>query len=829
MKHLIVLFFFTSLMFAQQVTIKGRVINSSSGQPLYLANIQIEDGVKGTSTDAEGYFELTGDFTNEDILTISYIGFETKKIPAALLSKTAVNEIILESKVITSQTVLVNASLGKKGVTPITFSDITRKEIEESYINQDIPEYLSYMPSTTFYSEGGAGLGYNYISIRGFGQRRVSISVNGIPQNEPEDHNVYWLDMPDLLASAELIQVQRGAGSGVIGYPAIGGSINIITSAFSDKPKFEASTFYGSYDTRKFSTSYSSGLIEDKYSIYVKLSQTLSGGYRDGNWIDFKSYHVSAARYDEDFTTQINIYGGPVADGLTYTGISKHAIKDKDLRKDNYSYWLADDGEYTYRLPRRGSEKENFSQPHFEILNEYQVNDDVKLNSALFLILGNGFFDYDGSWADTNYLRLTSDNGFNPATNPGNVLIRAMVENKQWGWIPRVSIKHNNGELTVGGEFRMHRSVHWGGINYGENLPAGLTKDFRYYYYEGGKDIINFYAHELYNLNERINLLGEVQVSYNKYLIENERYLDNEFEISNVFINPRFGINYKFTPEFSGYFTVARVSREPRLKTYYDAAESSGGAAPQFEVDDSGNYDFDNPLVEPETMNSIELGTVYERDDLLLSANAFYMMFDDEIASQGQIDRFGQPITGNIEKTIHTGIELSGTAKLNDNFEITLNGSYSKNFVSEGKTFITYDFENGDTRAVEIDLADNNIAGFPEVTFNAIVKYRNEGFLAQFFAKYVGEFYSDNYYDNLSSLLEEYPRIIGYDDNLVESYFVANMIASYDFGLNPYFKNVRLFVQVNNIFDKLYASYAIGREFFPAAERNFLAGLTVGF
>ena len=83
---------------------------------------------------------------------------------------------------------------------------------------------MSELPSTTFYSESGNGIGYNYLSIRGFDQRRITVSVNGIPQNDPEDHNVYWLDFPDLLANTELIQVQRGAGSGVFGYPAIGGS-----------------------------------------------------------------------------------------------------------------------------------------------------------------------------------------------------------------------------------------------------------------------------------------------------------------------------------------------------------------------------------------------------------------------------------------------------------------------------------------------------------------------------------------------------------------------------------------------------------------------------
>ena len=91
------------------------------------------------------------------------------------------------------------------------------------------------------------------------------------------------------------------------------------------------------------------------------------------------------------------------------------------------------------------------------------------------------------------------------------------------------------------------------------------------------------------------------------------------------------------------------------------------------------------------------------------------MIFNDEIVKSGQLDRFGQPITGNVDQTIHTGIELSGTAKVNDNLEITLNGSYSKNYISEG-----YQYLGGDDK---INLADNRISGFPDITFNAIVKF----------------------------------------------------------------------------------------------------------
>ena len=44
-------------------------------------------------------------------------------------------------------------------------------------------------------------------------------------------------------------------------------------------------------------------------------------------------------RYDKKLTTQFNFYGGPIADGLAYTGLPKFAVKDKILRRANYSYW----------------------------------------------------------------------------------------------------------------------------------------------------------------------------------------------------------------------------------------------------------------------------------------------------------------------------------------------------------------------------------------------------------------------------------------------------------------------------------------------------------
>ncbi|MCZ6703285.1 MAG: carboxypeptidase-like regulatory domain-containing protein, partial [Ignavibacteria bacterium] len=215
MKILVILFLILNLfVFGQEKTLNGLVRDAETEHPLPNANVLIiGQETTGKITDADGYFSITREFKKGDKLIISFVGYEDEIVDVwELLAKGKAQEKFsysfqLSPKIIPSQTVLVEATVGKQGITPVTFDKIKRKDIEKNYTVYDIPKYLSDLPSTTFYSESGNAIGYNYISIRGFDQRRISVSINGIPQNDPEDHNVYWLDFPDLLASTELIQV----------------------------------------------------------------------------------------------------------------------------------------------------------------------------------------------------------------------------------------------------------------------------------------------------------------------------------------------------------------------------------------------------------------------------------------------------------------------------------------------------------------------------------------------------------------------------------------------------------------------------------------------
>ncbi len=821
MKHIIVaLFFFSVSIFAQNVKVSGKVENAVTGAVLPMTNVLVQGKNIGTVTNQKGEFSLSG-LSKEDKLIFTYIGFRTKSETVVNLLK---NKIVrLTPKIITSRQIIVEAMQGDEGERTGSFSDVGKSAIRQNYVNQSIPEFVSYLPSTTFYSESGGNVGYTYLNIRGFGQRRISISVNGIPQNDPEDHNVYWVDMPDILGSSGLIQVQRGAGNGMVGYPAIGGSIDIITSPFSEKRSFMVGAQSGSYNLRKYTATFSSGLIDNKYSLYVKLGQTLQSGYRDLSWVNYKSYNVSAVRYDKNLTTQINLYGGPINDGLVYYGLPKNVIDNRDLRRANYSWWDYDYSAgkyYSWSAKRRPEEREYYFQPHYELLNEWKASNNITVNSALFLILGNGNFDFDGSWADTTALRLTHQYGFNPTENPTNTLIRAEVDNKQIGWIPRVKWTHKNGRLIVGGELRFHNSVHWGSVLYGNGLPSGLSPEHRFYYFEGGKDIYTFFLNENYKINDKINVTGELQVANHKYKIENEKYLNNNFEIGGTYLNPRAAINYKFTDKLNGYFSFARVTREPRLKNYYDAEGSYYGSVPQFKQNPDGTYDYNSPDVQPETMNDFETGFVFKKPDLYFSANFYYMLFRDEIVKNGEVNIFGDPVTGNMSKTVHAGVELTANYKFNENLSLTLNGSYSDNKIVEGIHYLS--------STESIELNGNSIGGFPNLLANAVVAYNNSGLHTSLMFKYVGEYYSDNFGDNLDKYLQRHPAFVNYPDNVVDEYWVVNFLGSYEFAVTGIFPKVRIYGAVNNIFDKLYAAYAVGKEFFPAAERNFSVGLNLG-
>ena len=722
-----------------------------------------------------------------------------------------------------AEPVTILATHASDRISPVTFSNLNHSDIKQQYSAQDVPVLLSELPSITFYSENGNGTGgYSYITLRGFDQQRLSVMINGVPQNDPEDFSVYWIDFPDLLGSTTNIQVQRGAGSAFYGPPAIGGSVNMLAVPFQPKPgvTLESSLGFQEYgstntimlSTRKYSVTFNSGLVANRYMFYGRLGKLSTDGYRDKSWDDIDSYFFGVERLDETMTTRIHFYGGPFSDGLVYNGLPKFYNSDLKLRRSNYNYFELNSTQdsITYASNRRSQESEQFSQPHFELLHEWKLSPKITFFNTLFYIQGDGYYDYDGSGLDTSSLHLGSANGFPSSADPANILIRAFVGNKQWGWLPRLEINHGTGVLTLGAEIRFHHSLHWGKIAYAENLPLNYDPDYRVYEYNGGKNIISVYGHELYTVNTAITVMTDLQFVYNRYSLTNEKFLNNSFSIPYYFLNPRMGINYNINEIINTYVSLAYTSREPRLKDLYSAEESIWGSTPQFEADTTGGrvtYDFQKPIAKPEHLFDFELGGVYRDGQTMGSVNIFWMEFQDELIKSGNVDIFGEPVMGNADRTRHIGIELQGQ------FDFAYGWTLSGNTTISNNRLVRYSVADSSKNGIVFrhNLDGNPIAGSPDFMANLRLQYATGDWRTSIDAKYVGDFYTDNTKNNLLKN---------------DTYTVFNALLSYRVALGS---NVFLTIrgEVRNLFDALYTMSGEGNEFFPAAERNYILGMSM--
>jgi iron complex outermembrane receptor protein len=90
------------------------------------------------------------------------------------------------------------------------------------------------------------------------------VTINGIPLNDAESQIVYWVNLPDLAASASEIQVQRGVGASTNGAGAFGATINLDLSKIENERFASLTNTLGSFGTRKHALSLGTGLIGGK-------------------------------------------------------------------------------------------------------------------------------------------------------------------------------------------------------------------------------------------------------------------------------------------------------------------------------------------------------------------------------------------------------------------------------------------------------------------------------------------------------------------------------------------------------------------------------------
>ena len=765
-------------------------------------------------------------------------GYDPKRITVEVTDSTAL--FLLTPRPIPVATVDVSTTRAAERGSAVAFTDLDRKAIQERYWAQDVPMLLNETPGVYSYSDAGNGIGYSYIKIRGFPQRRVAVTINGIPLNDPETHEVYWVDHPDLVSSAQDLQVQRGVGSALYGASAVGGSVNLETLMIPEERRISLEAGGGSYDTKRLALQYESGLLDNRYTLAGRYSRIESQGYRELSWSRLWSYYFTAARIDPSVTTRLNFYGGPERLHLAYYAVDRSYLdglitgdpeKDRRLNPLNWVH-----------------ETDNFYEPHYELIQNVKLGARAALTSSAFYFPGKGYYDdlpygpqtfasrqlpdfevdSDSLYPAAYY---ATDSTGAPAVQPdgrfrviaSDMTQRLWVRNRHYGWIPRARFAHGKGELTAGAEWREHVGRHWGELTWSQVLPLNTDPNHVFYDYTGRVRALSGFAQEAYSLHPDLKLTGSLQWRQTRYAIGRARYTGYDFHQTYSFLNPRAGLNWNATERWNVFGSYAHARTEPILSELYRADDPT--AVPAFRVVDVANHVYEDPLVRPERLDDYESGVGYRDDTSYLKLTGFWLDFRDEIVPNGQITAFGIPITGNAARSSHKGIEVEGGWTHRSGLELSGNASLSRNRFSEYHEFV-------DSTTVN-DFGGNAIAGFPDRIANLTVGFRRHGARAALTVNEVGRQYLDNSQDNRKNPgLRSAP---GYQKKLIEEHATLNGLLSYELqGFRPLdASRVLLEVRGMNLTGLRYETsgyvFAEVPYFYPASTRSVFVSLKAEF
>ena len=591
-------------------------------------------------------------------------------------------------------------------------TNITARDLEFREPDLPLPLLLQDIPGLYSYSDAGSSLGYTYLRIRGFDQRRVGVLVNGIPFNDPEDHQLWWVDMPDLASSLEDIQVQRGVSNSMGGLTAIGGTVNLVTGPPARREGGRVSLSAGSYGFARQMVRYQTGEMGGGFRSSVRLSHQRSDGFRQRSGVDQWSVFWSGLYETERTTTQVNLFTGHELTHHAWDS-SPESVLAVDRTDNPETYHNAVD---------------DFGQPHAELHSTVYLSDDWTLLNSLYYVQGEGFYENfkDGETAHDYSLDYLL--GLDPDQEV-DLVRRKWVRKDQVGWVPRVQWQQGKGRLVLGGDWYTFHSNHWGnvlgveGYTPDDIVPPGL----KYHSYTGDKDAVSVYANQQWQLLPGLTVVADLQYQHKEYSFMQNQVgnfrgdLRNAYTVQYDFFNPKGGLHLQAGGvaggEMAFYGSVGVNRREPADNDLFDTWQGGDdlGVQPLFArsenvyqadgttVDHVRWYD---PLVHEERVLDYEAGLSWAGKDLSFTLGGYWMDFRDEIVPYGGVDEDGLGIRGNAGRTLHRGLELGLRARLGAPNQLTVAASRSWDEFDE---FIFTDYDG-----TVAEYSGNPIALFPE-------------------------------------------------------------------------------------------------------------------
>lgn len=734
---------------------------------------------------------------------------------AALIpfSAQGVEKEAADEKVERLDSIVVSSSRAGKD-TPVTFTTVGKESLRKSNPLNSLPMNLAFQPSVVSVNEGGTGLGYSKMTVRGSKGSQINVTLNGVTLNDAESQEVFWVNIPALSSMISSVQLQRGLGTSANGAGAFGASINMSTASVSSAPSGSAELSLGSYGTFVGTFAAGSGLLKSGLYFNAAYSRGLTDGYIRNAFADVQSAMAVVGWMNEKNSLRLTWLMGDQRTGITWNGISPEQYRI-DRRYNSAGEYEDEFGNLHYY----DNETDNYTQHHLQLNYTRSFSDRLAWSTTFNYTRGDGFYE--------NYKAGESFDSFmmqapSPEQETGDFIVREALGNDYFVLNSEVRYVSDRLRLTGGVSLSRYDGDHYGKVLWNDSLGNDYDYGAHDWYLNNGlKSEANAFVRGEVLCCEGLTAFADLQyrgVWLNMSGPEDDGVLLDHKD-NWQFFNPRAGLSYRWSTASRVYASAAMGHREPGRSDIKELILDANMAA-QAGVQGRGVD------IRPEKMVDVEVGYEYVGDRLSVSANVYLMEYWDMLLETGKLSDVGYAIKENVPRSWRRGIEAAAAWKPLQWLQVAANITLSTNKIREYTAY--YDIYDNDTdwnylgqKKVSFSKTDilmsPSLVGAADVTFTPFASKKNS--LSSAYLKMGGKYVGRQYYDNTASVERSIP-----------AYFVGNLSLGYELPLARHHhssdmldrSSLSFSLHVNNLFNHLYYADAwLWRAYFQESDSYY--------
>lgn len=316
--------------------IRGTVRDSTTAQPLPGVSVVLKGTQKGTTTDSEGNFRLDVPDGAPVTLVFSFIGFDTKEVPAGAQSALTVS--LKSSSQSLSEVVVVGYGTQRKESLTGAISSVTSRDIEKVHASTVSATLAGKIPGVSFRQAEGRPGASALIQVRGMGN--PLFVVDGIQKDGGQFNNIAPNDI-------ESITVLKDASASVYGSRAANGVVIVTTKRgkTGNRNTVNVDSYYGWQNWTRFPKGVSAydwmvgkadaevnqtgktTITQDELN---KWKQGTEYGYQGFDWYDF-----IVSKNAPQYSLNVNATGG--SEKINYYFSVTHLNQDAVLKQYNFN------------------------------------------------------------------------------------------------------------------------------------------------------------------------------------------------------------------------------------------------------------------------------------------------------------------------------------------------------------------------------------------------------------------------------------------------------------------------------------------------------------